>query len=250
MNELTLMLLPLILLLGRVSSFLMVLPLFGWRSLPMRVRAGLSLLMTFFLAFIRPLSVPLADDTSLVPGSLLLIQEILIGLGLGLVVHLLYKAVEQGGQFAAQQMGFAFAQEVNPNTGDQAKPVSIFFDMAFTLFFLALSGHHLLISIIVRSYDAFPLGGGCEVAQLAQAVLEAGSMMLIFALRMAAPLLAAFLMLSLVLGCLARALPEMNILMISFPVRIAVGLIMAAAMTPYLHALTWDLADCMMRMFA
>lgn len=250
MNELTYMLLPLLLLLGRVGSFLMVLPIFGWRALPLRVRAGITLLMAIFLACIRPNSVPIAPDTGLVAGTLMMIQEIIIGLGLGLVIALLFKAVEQGGLFAAQQMGFAFAHQVNPNTGTQSQSISIFFEMAFTLFFLGLNGHHLLIGVIVRSYDLFPLAGAPEISQLTGAVVEAGSTMLVFAIRMCAPLLAAFLMLSLVLGAIARALPEMNILMISFPIRIALGLLMAAAMTPYLHALTYDLADAMMKMFA
>jgi flagellar biosynthetic protein FliR len=250
MNELTHMFFPFLLLLARVGSFFMVLPIFGWRAMPMRVRAGITLLMAFFLAVLRPPSAPIPVELGLVAGALMMIQEVVLGLGLGLMINLLFRAVEQGGSFAAQQMGFSFSHQVNPNSGAQSKSISIFFEMAFTLFFLSLDGHHLLIGIIVRSYEVFPMAGVPHIGKLTNAVIEAGSTMLIFSIRMCAPLLAAFLMLSLVLGALARALPEMNILMISFPIRITVGLLMAAAMTPYLHALTYDLADCMMQMFA
>ena len=236
-------LLPAMLLLGRVGAFLMVLPLFGWQALPMRVRAGMAMVLTMLLMVLTPPSVVAPGRTHLLTGVVLMAGEILCGVSLGLAVKLVFQAVEQGGRLAARQMGFAMGQSINPLSGEEGDEMGLFFEMAFSLFFLVLNGHHLLIALIFRSYDVFPVGGPPEAAVMCQALVDAGSTMLVFALRMAAPLLAAFVVVTVVLGVLARALPEMNILMVSFPIRIGLGFLMAAALTPYLNAFTYELAD-------
>ena len=69
--------------------------------------------------------------------------------------------------------------------------------------------------------------------------------MLLFALKLAAPVLGAFLILAVLLSILSRALPEMNILMASFPLRVGMGLFMAAAIMPTLETFTIELARWM-----
>ena len=85
------------------------------------------------------------------------------------------------------------------------------------------------------------------MAFLAEGVLNAGSTMLVFALKTAAPLLAAFLLLSVVLALLARVLPEMNVLLASLPLRVGMGFFMAAAIMPTLNELADELAAWMNR---
>ncbi len=243
MDELVPVILPMMLLLGRIGAFLSVLPLFSWRSLPMRVRTGLAIVLTIFIGMCRPPGLVPTGQVHIFQAGLLLTGEILCGLALGLAVRILYAAVEQGGRIASRQMGFAMAQAVNPLSGDSAETMGTFFDIAFSLFFLVLNGHHLLIALIAGSYEVFPIGAPPAPMEMALAIVDAGSVMLVFALRMAAPLVAAFVVITVLLGVLARTLPEMNILMISFPLRIGMGFLVAAAMTPYLNAFTYELAD-------
>ncbi|MFW5840374.1 MAG: flagellar biosynthetic protein FliR [Planctomycetota bacterium] len=236
-------LLPMLLILGRIGAFLAVLPLFSWHALPMRVRAGLAIVLTFFMSKLSPPAVLPAGPMHVFASGLMMTREILCGLALGLAVRVLYAAAEQGGRFASRQMGFAMAQAVNPLSGDSAETMGTFFDISFSLFFLVLNGHHLLIALMARSYEVFPIGAPPDTAQMALALVDAGSLMLVFALRMAAPLVAAFILITVMLGVIARALPEMNILMISFPIRIGLGFLMAAALVPYLGAFTYELAN-------
>ena len=92
-----------------------------------------------------------------------------------------------------------------------------------------------------------PVAGGPDFGALAAGVLAAGSAMLLFALKLAAPVLAGFLILAVVLGVLARVLPEMNILLMSLPLRVAVGLILAMAMLPLLQSFTYEVAEWLNR---
>jgi flagellar biosynthetic protein FliR len=96
----------------------------------------------------------------------------------------------------------------------------------------------------------FPVGSGLNTAAVAGALVQAGSAMLLLALKLAAPLLAAFLVLAVVLAILARVLPEMNILLTSFPLRVGLGLFMAAIIIPSLDYFTGEIADWMSKLLA
>jgi flagellar biosynthetic protein FliR len=83
------------------------------------------------------------------------------------------------------------------------------------------------------------------MAEFTAGIVRAGSAMMLFMLKLVAPLLAAFLLLSAILGILARALPEMNVLMTSLPLRVALGFLIASAMMPMLNAFAGELAAWM-----
>ena len=80
-------------------------------------------------------------------------------------------------------------------------------------------------------------------------LVKAGQAMMVFSMKLAGPVIAAFVVLSVLLGVVARVLPEMNILVLSFPLRIGLGLLMAAALMPMMNDFTLELADWMSRFF-
>ncbi|MCP4376528.1 MAG: flagellar biosynthetic protein FliR [bacterium] len=238
-------LLPFVLLTARLSGFVLVSPIFGWRAIPVVIRVGLIMLLTvFFGATIPPIN---SGSTHWLVATVLLFQEVVIGLGLGLAARLIYTAVQQGGMIASQQMGFSDAGVIDPVSGSRSRPVATLFEMIFALLFLSAGGHHLLLLIVSSSFKGFPVGGTPNITLLTQGIVVSGSAMLLFALKLAAPILAAFLILAVMLCILARVLPEMNILMASFPLRIGVGIFMAGAIIPSFHAFTGELAKWMQR---
>jgi flagellar biosynthetic protein FliR len=242
--------LPFMLLLGRVSAFFSVLPIFSWQALPVRIRASIAITVTVFMALITPPPTVTAGVTHWITASLLMGQEVICGLAMGLAVGILYLGVRQGGMIASRQMGFADAGILNPGFGEGGMPIALMFEMTFTLYFLMNNGHHMLILLVVRSYDVFPVGEIPSMAVLASGVLRAGSLMLVFALQMAAPVLAAFMLLGVVLGILARCLPELNILMASLPIRVSTGMFLASVILPLVSTFTTDLAYWIDRLFA
>jgi flagellar biosynthetic protein FliR len=219
----------------------MALPLLGWALVPARAKAGLALLLTVFFALLKPSGLVPAQ-VSWTAAGILLVREVLGGLALGLAVHLVYLAVQQAGLIMGMEMGLAEAGIFDPVTGEETESMGMFMEMTFALFFLAAGGHHLLLAIINQSYEAFPVGASPGAGAMAEALVRSGSAMLTFALQLAAPLMAAFLVVSVVLAIVARVMPDMDILMTSFPLRIGVGLLLAAAMIPSLGSFTGELA--------
>lgn len=237
-------LLGFVLVLTRISGFFLVLPVFGWRSIPVKVKVAMAVLLSLFFSMIAPVSVD-PKQACVLEAILLIANEATYGLAMGLMAAVLFSAVKFSGRIVERQMGLAMAQVLDPLTGENAKPLGSLLEMTFIVMFLSSNGHHFLLSIVWRSYESFPAGSIPTIPVLVGGVAKSGSLLLLAGLRLAAPMLAAFLVLLVVLAVLARMVPEMNILFISLPLRVGLGLLMAATFLPYVSGFLGEFADWM-----
>ncbi len=235
------------LIMTRVSSFFLVLPVFGWNTIPARVKATIAMLLSLFFCVFKPLGIH-SQEVSAAGAMVLLAGEAVYGLSLGLIAALLFSVVQIAGRIAEQQMGLTMSEIVDPLTGEEAGALSSLMEMVFILLFLSANGHHLLLLILSKSYDAFPPGTTPQVDLLIEAVVSTGSAMFVASLRLAAPLLAAFLVLMVTLALLARLVPEMDILHLSMPVRVGLGLFLVAAFMPFVGGFVTEMADWMAKL--
>jgi flagellar biosynthetic protein FliR len=237
-------LLGFVMVLTRISAFFLILPVFGWRSIPVRVKVAITVLLTIFFSMIIPVPVNVGE-TSPIEAVLLLANEATYGLALGLIVTCIFATVKFSGRIIERQMGLAMAQILDPLTGERAQPLGSLLEMIFILLFLSANGHHLFLMIISRSYESFPAGSIPTIPVLAEGVISAGSTMLLHGLKLAAPTLAAFIILMVVLAVLARMVPEMNILFISLPLRVGLGLLMVAIFMPFISSFVSEFTKLM-----
>lgn len=235
------------LILTRISGFFLVLPVFGWPAIPVQVKAAVAIILSLFFYACKPLAIDPMDATSSV-AMVMLAGEAFYGLALGLIAALLFSVVDFSGRIAEQQMGLTMSEIIDPLKGEEAGPLSSLLEMVFVLMFLSANGHHLLLLIISRSYDAFPPGTAPTLDVLVEGVVSTGSVMFVAGLRLAAPLLGAFLVLMVALALLARLVPEMDILMISMPARIGLGLLLVAMFLPFVAGFVTELADWMAKL--
>ncbi len=235
------------LVLTRLSAFFLILPVFGWQAIPVRIKAALTVLLSVFFAIAAPVGIDPAG-VSPVRAVLLLAGEATYGLALGLIVALLFSVIKLSAHFVERQMGLNMAHVIDPLTNEEGKPLGSLVEMIFILLFFSVNGHHLFLLIISKSYEAFPVGVVPTIDALTDGVIGAGSAMLVASLRLAAPALAAFLVLMVTLALLARLVPEMNILFISLPMRIAMGLIMMAMFLPFVNGYVTEMANWMARL--
>jgi flagellar biosynthetic protein FliR len=142
-------------------------------------------------------------------------------------------------------MGLTMAEMLDPLTDEQGLPIATLLELIFSIAFLAANGHHLLLKILQHSFELFPAGQMPPIATLTSNIYEATAMMLTASLQLAAPILAALLVLLVILALLAKVVPEMEIFFISFPLRIAVGLIMLIAMMPFIDDFVSETAKMM-----
>lgn len=232
------------LILTRLSAFFLVLPIFGWRILPVRIKMALVLLLTIFFGRLFPFSMD-PHPLSTVRLILMMINEATYGLALGIIIAILFGVVKTSGRIIERQMGMAMAEVIDPLSGDRTQPLGGLLEMIFVLFVLNANAHHALLQVIYESYQSFPVGTTPTIDVLTRGVLEAGRALLTAGLRLAAPILAAFIILLVVLAIMARVVPEMNILFLSMPVRVGLGLAMTMMILPYLQGVVNEFGDLM-----
>jgi len=162
------------------------------------------------------------------------LREVLIGLFLSFLLHLAMTVVRVAGQLIGQEMGFMLASQVDPATGVQTPLITSMYEALFTLAFLALNGHFLLLRALAQSFERAPVGGlsfqgglGAAVGTLFSQMFEAG---IVFA----APIMTLLFLVSLMIGLLSRAVPQMNVLELSFSIRILLALLVMLGFAPLL----------------
>lgn len=237
-------LLGFVLILTRMSAFFLVVPVFSWNTIPVRIKVAIVLLISVFFSSFVPSAVS-SKQASTLEAVLLISNEAIYGLALGFVVVLIFFTVRLSGRIIERQMGLAMAETLDPLTGERTQPLGTLVEMIFILLFLSANGHHLFLLIISRSYETFPAGSIPNILFLVSGTIRAGSIMFIACLRLAAPMLAAFLLLLVVLAVFARIMPDMNILFISLPLRVGLGLLMAGMFLPFINEFVTEFADWM-----
>ena len=237
-------LLGFVMVLTRISAFFLVLPVFGWKSIPIRFKVAATVLIAIFFSLITNFAGSSKHISSL-EAILLISNEAIYGLALGLIAAILFSVIKMTGRIIERQMGMAMAETLDPLTGEKGQPLSNLMEMVFVILFLSANVHHLFLLAIWRSYETFPAGSTPSIAVLVEGIIKAGSAMLATGLMLSAPILGTFLLLMVALAILARIVPEMNILFISLPLRVGLGLLMAGIFFPFINGFISEFADWM-----
>ena len=233
--------------LTRISAFFLVVPVFGSTVVPVQIRVGVTVMLSVFFAGLVPLPVQIGSASAIQIG-LTLAGEATYGFLLGLIAYMLFSVVRCSGEIIEQQMGFTTAEVIDPLSGESSQPLGVLMEVAFLLMLLAANGHHLLLQVIVRSYQTFPIGTIPSISVMTNGAIQASSMMLVASLRLAAPILVAFLLLFVVLAILARIVPEMDILFMTMPVRVGLGFVMMILFLPFIQEFLGEFSRLMARL--
>ena len=218
----------------RALALFTALPVIGGRSVPLRVRIGLSA----FTALAAQASLPPIPEVAL--GSptavLLVVQQVLIGLSLGFAVRIVLSAVEFAGELIGLQMGLNFAGFFDPVTAGQGTSTARFFSTTVSWLFVVVNGHLMVIAAMVDSFTSFPVGPE-PFAFLHKALPHQwGAEIFGTGLWIALPLIAMLLFVNLVLGMISRVASQINVFSIGFPITLGVGLIGILLTMPLLQA--------------
>ena len=153
----------------------------------------------------------------------LAVREVLLGIFLGFLLHLVTVAVHVGGEMVGHEMGFMVARQVDPVTGVQTALTTNLYENLFLLSFLSLNGHHWLLRSLGESFDRAPIGQLSLGAGLGETSVRMFGEMFRAGIVFAAPVMVFLMLTSILIGILARAVPHLNILEIGFTARVLVA---------------------------
>ncbi len=208
----------------RVSAIMVTIPVLGGRTVPVRVKAGLSLLIVFLIYPFVQLKAPMGD-LAVFPLALRMAGEVLIGVIIGFAGRLIFAGIQLAGQLIGFQMGFAIVNVVDPVTSAQVSIIAQLQYLIAVLIFLTINGHHIFLHAISDSYRVLPPLGFHFSGELMETILELSKNLFVIAIKTGAPVIVALLFTSVGLGLIARTVPQINIFIVGFPLKIAVGLI-------------------------
>lgn len=220
-----------LLLLARTAALLTAVPVLSERGVPVQARVGLAVLVSFLV--LPTVHAPEGMPWRWELAGVAVLGEVLTGLFMGFCVQGVFEAVAVACRIFETQMGYAMGSTAFPGAGGGHSAIgSLFHAMALVLFFTS-GAYRMLLRGLVRSFTLVAPGGVLspqgDVAIPLDAVVGVGSRMLVCALEIAAPVMGAVFMADVALGLLARAVPQMNVFAVGFPVKIMVGLLAAVA---------------------
>lgn len=218
----------------RIGSCLMVAPVFGAVTVPMRLRVVLAGAIALLVAPLIPQ--PAGVSALSVAGVLITVQQVIIGVALGFCLQILFTGVSLGGDLLANSMGLSLSFNLDPLGGEQTPVLSQLYTVLVTLIFLLLNGDLALIRVLVQGFRTLPIGStGLGTAGI-WTVVSWGSTLFSGALAVALPGVTALLVANLAFGVVSRAAPSMNLFAVGLPISLVFGLLVVIAGLPALES--------------
>lgn len=231
----------------RITAMLMAAPIFSSNFVNMRSRLLLAIAISIVIIPAIPNLPPAVDPLS---GTSLMIvaQQILIGVTMGLMLQLLINAFIISGQIIAMQMGLGFASMVDPQNGTTVPVISQFYLIFVTLIFLSLNGHLILIQVLAESFITLPISPiGLPHTSFRDFVGQA-SWMYAAGVIIALPAIGSLLSVNLAFGILSRAAPQISPFSIGFPMTIILGFAIMIITLPNVSDHFVEMTDHMLQM--
>lgn len=218
--------------LARILALIASAPILGNKQIPIRIKIGLAMLITFIVA--PTINVPDNLDPASAAGLLTLVMQILAGLAIGFAMRLIFTAVEMAGDLAGMQMGLGFASFYDPVNASYTPVIAQFLGIIAALAFLGFNGHLYMLEALASSFQAFPISASLPSAAAFRTLAEWGTTIFTHALQLSMPLIGALMISNLALGILTRSAPQLNIFAVGFPITLSVGFATLALSLPYL----------------
>ena len=215
----------------RIGAIVLSLPLLDSRNIPAQLKV-------LFILMLGVALYPLVQTQQVVIPQrlghlgLVVVSEMLIGLTIGFVAQLLFAGIQLGGEIISQQMGLNMATIFDPTSAHQISLVTHLQYVLAMLMFLSSSAHHWFIIAMAESLQSIPLAGLSTSGAVLPVILTLLGKMCVIAIQLAAPVSIALLLATLVLGVIARLVPQLNVFMLSFPATLGLGLVMLALALP------------------
>jgi flagellar biosynthetic protein FliR len=231
------------LLLVRPGMVVALSPGLGGAHIAAPVKIGLIVLIALGLMPSVVVS-PTAGETAL---ALIIAREMAIGLAIAFVMRVLIAGAELAGYLSGAQIGFSYGATIDPASGVRSTMLATLYGSLATLTFLAVNGHHAVLRALSASYAGLPIGGGQINASLVGSVQQVLGLVFVIGARLAAPIVIVLLIVELAVGLISRTQPALNFMVIGYPLRLAIGLLLLAVLVPTVPAVTSSLVDTVVR---
>jgi flagellar biosynthesis protein FliR len=224
---------------ARLGTMVMLMPGLGEQGIPARIRLVVALVLVLVMLPLHRAEYAVDITQNFAPLVGLLVQEVMIGVVLGLTVRLALSALQIAGATIAQQLGLGFVTTVDPTQGQQGVLVGNFLAMLGVALIFATDLHHVVIAALDDSYRLFRPGVTLPTGDIAELMLSTVGGAFRVGVQIAAPFLVFGLLFNVGLGVIARLMPQLQVFFLGLPASIMIGfalmmLLVGALMSTFL----------------
>lgn len=204
----------------RGIGIILLLPTLGSRPLPVMVRVSISALLATLLYGLVPRATPMpVAGIDLVVAGL---GEVILGLVMGFMGRLIFMAVDMAGRVITQEIGLSAAPGIDA-PAPSTEPLSAFLSTFAGVLFFLLGGHLGALAAFSRSFDFSAAGAPAFSPAAVEHLVEGTARVIELGFRIAAPFIAMNFLITLAFSVLGRAVPKMQVFILSYPLRFLIG---------------------------
>jgi flagellar biosynthetic protein FliR len=211
----------------RIGGFVLAAPIASEKTIPTLSKVLMTMALAFLLAPLAPVPAGLSIFSG--AGAVTAVQELLIGVAIGMVVQLVFEALTFAGQTISMTMGLGFATLYDPQRGVSVAVIGQLFTILGTLTYLSIDGHLVLLAALANSFQTLPIGAANVDRSFLLAVAAWGMGIFETGIAVALPAVIALVIVNMALGVVMRAAPQLNLFGIGFAITMAVGFFMLLA---------------------
>lgn len=227
------------LVLMRISVFLFMFPIFSSNVFPPTLKVGFALVLSLLFYSVVPVDLD-RFPMDVVSFGLLITAELMIGMTLGLCLRIFLASIQLAGQVIGFQIGFAMINVVDPTTGSNVTIMDQLGYWVCLIVFLILNGHHIVIMSLIDSFELVPMGFFMMHDALTPKILEVAGELFVLAIKIGAPVIVALTFVNVGFGLVSKFSPQMNVMIVAFPVKIVVGLFLFGITLEIIASVTRD----------
>jgi flagellar biosynthesis protein FliR len=222
----------------RVGAALFFSPIWGHPGLPHYLRILLVLSTSLMIS-----EVTAVNAAAYSSPALLIPTEFLIGLLLCMGIRIAFAGLHLAGQLIGYYLGFSTVQTIDPSTANRSTMMANFLTMAGYALILATNQHHTILRTLIASYNAFPVGSIIQPAQWFDNLFSSAAQIFVVGWKIALPVFVATLLVEIAVGLVSRMQPQINMMIVSAPLKLCVGLLALGASLAFLPRALGGLLD-------
>lgn len=217
-----------LLILVRISGFMVAAPIFSLRNVPMRVKTLLAIAFAVVVFHVVPYRE--VEYSTTIEYAFVVITEMLAGLIMGFMANVAYYILSFAGQIIDQEIGFSMVNQYDPITSSQVTITGNLYTYAVMLMVVITNMHHYLIRAITDSFTVIPVGSVVLDFNIYEVMKRFVVDYFVLGFRIVLPIFASLLVVNTILAILARVAPQMNMFVIGLQLKVFVGLVVLVLM--------------------
>lgn len=213
----------------RYTGMLMMMPGLSQGQRGILVRIPAIMVMAYASLFSGQMA-PMPKDC--LDMGLGIFSEAMFGTLLGFIPAMLMSGIQLAGHLSSTTMGLGAAQLMDPTLGIQTTSLGRLMADTMTVIFLLLGGHYVII------YAAAGLGGTIIPGTFLitdstiKLLMDKSAEIFLLGVMISSPVIVALLLTQFVMGLISKAVPTVNIFIVSFPLTIGIGLVLTGLTFP------------------